>query len=174
MLAKLDRFGYVDPRRGVSHGEVCDIHVASSGDAGATWSNATGIAEDDWRLNACPHSGASLAALGKRLFVATGVGDGPAAEIPEAGELLSDFGAARFQIFEGIGRDIDNLQIQFSRTKNKIEIAEGIKLTEVCAVGRNLLVVTPAQDLRSAQGILDALTQQPGESEAEKTVAQVI
>jgi hypothetical protein len=28
------------------------------------------VAEDDWRINGCPHSGASLAMLGKRLFVA--------------------------------------------------------------------------------------------------------
>ena len=56
--------------RGVSHGDVRDIQVASSPDGGATWSKPTGIAEDDWHLNACPHSGASLAVLGKRLFVA--------------------------------------------------------------------------------------------------------
>lgn len=56
--------------RGVSHDEVRDIDVASSNDAGATWSNPAGISEDNWRLNGCPHSGASLATLGKRLFVA--------------------------------------------------------------------------------------------------------
>jgi hypothetical protein len=56
--------------RGVSHGDVRDIQVASSSDGGATWSKPTGIAEDNWHLNACPHSGASLAVIGKRLFVA--------------------------------------------------------------------------------------------------------
>lgn len=56
--------------RGVSHGDVRDIQVASSPDGGATWSKPTAIAEDNWHLNACPHSGASLAVLGKRLFVA--------------------------------------------------------------------------------------------------------
>jgi hypothetical protein len=56
--------------RGVSHGDVRDIQVASSADGGGTWSKPAGIAEDNWRLNACPHSGASLAVLGKRLFVA--------------------------------------------------------------------------------------------------------
>jgi hypothetical protein len=56
--------------RGVSHGDVRDIQVASSSDGGATWSKPAGIAEDNWRLNACPHSGASLAVVGKRLFVA--------------------------------------------------------------------------------------------------------
>ena len=56
--------------RGVSRGDVRDIQVASSPDGGATWSKPTGIAEDNWHLNACPHSGASLAVLGRRLFVA--------------------------------------------------------------------------------------------------------
>ena len=56
--------------RGVSHGDVRDIQVASSSDAGITWSKPTGIAEDNWHLNACPHSGASLAVIGKRPFVA--------------------------------------------------------------------------------------------------------
>ena len=56
--------------RGVSRGDVRDIHVASSSDGGATWSKPAGVAEDNWHLNACPHSGAPLAVLGKRLFVA--------------------------------------------------------------------------------------------------------
>jgi hypothetical protein len=55
--------------RGVSHGDVRDIQVASSLDGGATWSKPSGVAEDNWHLNACPHSGAALAMLGKRLFV---------------------------------------------------------------------------------------------------------
>jgi hypothetical protein len=56
--------------RGVSRGDVRDILVASSSNGGATWSKPSGIAEDNWRLNACPHSGASLAMIGNRLFVA--------------------------------------------------------------------------------------------------------
>ena len=56
--------------RGVSHGDIRDIQVGSSADGGAIWSKPAGIAEDDWRLNGCPHSGASLAVVGKRLFVA--------------------------------------------------------------------------------------------------------
>ena len=56
--------------RGVASGDVRDIHVASSPDGGATWSKPAGVAEDNWHLNACPHSGASLAVIGNRLFVA--------------------------------------------------------------------------------------------------------
>ncbi len=56
--------------RGISHGDIRDVQVASSADGGATWSKPTGVAEDNWHLNGCPHSGASLALLGRRLFVA--------------------------------------------------------------------------------------------------------
>jgi hypothetical protein len=56
--------------RGVSHGDIRNIQVASSTDGGTTWSKPTGVAEDNWHLNACPHSGAPLAVIGKRLFVA--------------------------------------------------------------------------------------------------------
>ena len=56
--------------RSVAQGDVRDIHIASSPDAGATWSKPSGVAEDNWHLNACPHSGASLAVIGNRLFVA--------------------------------------------------------------------------------------------------------
>lgn len=56
--------------RGVLDGNVRDIFVASSSDSGATWSAPSRVAEDNWVLNGCPHSGASLAAIGKRLFVA--------------------------------------------------------------------------------------------------------
>jgi hypothetical protein len=56
--------------RSVAKGDVRDIHVASSPDGGTTWSKPSGVAEDNWHLNACPHSGASLAVIGTRLFVA--------------------------------------------------------------------------------------------------------
>jgi hypothetical protein len=56
--------------RGVAQGDVRDIHVATTADGGATWSKPSGVAEDNWHLNACPHSGASLAVIGNRLFAA--------------------------------------------------------------------------------------------------------
>ncbi len=56
--------------RAVASDSARDIQVASSADGGSTWSKPSGVAEDNWRLNACPHSGASLATIGKRLFVA--------------------------------------------------------------------------------------------------------
>jgi hypothetical protein len=56
--------------RGVLDNNVRDIFVASSTDAGATWSQPVRVAEDNWSLNGCPHSGAAMASIGKRLFVA--------------------------------------------------------------------------------------------------------
>ena len=43
--------------------------VATSTDGGKTWSNGSLVAPDNFQLNGCPHSGPSLAVLGKRLFV---------------------------------------------------------------------------------------------------------
>ena len=56
--------------RAVLDGDVRDTVVATSHDGGKTWGKPVRVAEDDWRINGCPHSGASLAMLGQRLFVA--------------------------------------------------------------------------------------------------------
>lgn len=56
--------------RGVLDGNVRDIFVAASTDEGMTWGMPVRLAEDNWVLNGCPHSGASMASIGKRLFVA--------------------------------------------------------------------------------------------------------
>jgi len=56
--------------RGVLENNVRDIFVAASQDSGATWGSPVRVAEDNWVLNGCPHSGAALAAIGKRLFIA--------------------------------------------------------------------------------------------------------
>jgi hypothetical protein len=55
--------------RKVLDDNVRDIFVATSNDGGATWSAGTRVAEDNWVLNGCPHSGAAMASLGKRLFI---------------------------------------------------------------------------------------------------------
>jgi hypothetical protein len=56
--------------RGVVAGNVRDIFAAYSTDGGATWSEGVRVAEDNWVLNGCPHSGAAMGTLGKRLFIA--------------------------------------------------------------------------------------------------------
>jgi hypothetical protein len=58
--------------RGVQDENVRDIFVAASRDGGATWGGGQRVAEDNWRINGCPHSGASMASLGERLFIAWG------------------------------------------------------------------------------------------------------
>lgn len=56
--------------RKVLDGNVRDIFVSTSHDAGSTWDPPVRVAEDNWILNGCPHSGAALATLGRRLFIA--------------------------------------------------------------------------------------------------------
>ena len=55
--------------RRVIDDNIRDIFVSTSTDAGASWKPGVRVAEDNWKLNGCPHSGAATAALGKRLFV---------------------------------------------------------------------------------------------------------
>lgn len=56
--------------RGVLDNDIRDIFVATSTDGGATFCSSTRVAEDNWQINGCPHSGPSLATLGSRLFAA--------------------------------------------------------------------------------------------------------
>jgi hypothetical protein len=55
--------------RGVVDDNIRDIFLSTSTDAGASWKKGVRVAEDNWKLNGCPHSGAATAVLGKRLFV---------------------------------------------------------------------------------------------------------
>ena len=56
--------------RGVESGDMRDIMVVVSGDAGRTWSDAALIARDGWKIRGCPHVGASVAYLNDRVYVA--------------------------------------------------------------------------------------------------------
>lgn len=56
--------------RGVLDNNVRDIFVAASADEGVTWGAPVRVAEDNWVLNGCPHSGASMGSIGKRLYIA--------------------------------------------------------------------------------------------------------
>jgi hypothetical protein len=56
--------------RGVLDNNVRDIFVGTSSDQGVTWGTGKRVAEDNWVLNGCPHSGAAMSAIGKRLFLA--------------------------------------------------------------------------------------------------------
>ncbi|MBZ5628972.1 MAG: glycoside hydrolase [Acidobacteriia bacterium] len=55
--------------RKVFDGNVRDLAVVTSSDGGKSWANPVRVAQDNWQINGCPHSGPSLAALGNRLFV---------------------------------------------------------------------------------------------------------
>jgi hypothetical protein len=55
--------------RKVFDGNVRDVAVVTSRDGGESWANPVRVAQDNWQINGCPHSGPSLAVLGNRLFV---------------------------------------------------------------------------------------------------------
>ena len=55
--------------RAVFDNNVRDFVVATSADGGQSWGQPVRVAEDNWSINGCPHSGSSLAVLGKRLYV---------------------------------------------------------------------------------------------------------
>jgi hypothetical protein len=48
---------------------IRDIAVVTSTNGGKTWGEPVRVAEDNWQINGCPHSGPSLAVLGNRLFI---------------------------------------------------------------------------------------------------------
>jgi hypothetical protein len=54
--------------RGVIGDNIRDIFIATSSDSGATFGKAVRVAEDNWKINGCPHSGAALATVGTRLI----------------------------------------------------------------------------------------------------------
>jgi hypothetical protein len=55
--------------RAVFDNNVRDFVIATSTDGGQSWGKAARVAEDNWSINGCPHSGSSMALLGKRLYV---------------------------------------------------------------------------------------------------------
>jgi hypothetical protein len=56
--------------RGVIGDDIRDTFVGTSTDGGATFSTPVRVAEDNWRISGCPHSGPSLATMGGKLFAA--------------------------------------------------------------------------------------------------------
>jgi hypothetical protein len=81
--------------RGVSHDDIRDIFVGTSTDGGATFSALAPVAEDNWRINGCPHSGPSLATMGGKLFAAwrTVTGDRGRVYIASSGDHGAHFSA---------------------------------------------------------------------------------
>ncbi len=82
--------------RHVIDGSVRDVVVASSSDQGKTWSAPVRVAKDDWRLEGCPHSGPTMAALPAGLFIAwyTGAKDKASLQLSRSTDGAKSFGAA--------------------------------------------------------------------------------
>ena len=81
--------------RGVINDDVRDIFVGASTDGGATFGAPTRVAEDNWRISGCPHSGPSLATMGGKLFAAwrTVSGDRGRVYIASSGDNGAHFSA---------------------------------------------------------------------------------
>ncbi len=79
--------------RGVINDDIRDIFVGTSADGGATFSTPARVAEDNWRINGCPHSGPSLATMDGKLFTAwrTVTGDRGRVYIASSGDKGAHF-----------------------------------------------------------------------------------
>ncbi len=55
--------------RQVYDGNIRDMTMATSSDGGKTFAAPVRIAEDNWKINGCPHCGASMLKQGNRLWV---------------------------------------------------------------------------------------------------------
>ena len=80
--------------RHIFPGSIRDMVVATSRDGGETFDPPVRVAEDNWEIKGCPHSGPSLLQVGDRLYIAWFTGGGDA----EPGIRLSwsDDGGASF------------------------------------------------------------------------------
>jgi hypothetical protein len=56
--------------RNVDAGDVRDMMLAVSSDSSASFSKPVLIANDNWKINGCPHTGPQLVVKGKRLYAA--------------------------------------------------------------------------------------------------------
>ncbi|MBV8881284.1 MAG: exo-alpha-sialidase [Planctomycetaceae bacterium] len=72
-----------------------DIVVSSSTDRGRSWSAPVRVANDDWRLDGCPHSGPTMAVLPSGLFIAwyTGAKDKASLQVARSTDGGKSFGA---------------------------------------------------------------------------------
>src|ERR1044071_4871355 len=77
-----------------------------------------------------------------------------------------------FAVGAGLVADgqVDDPQVELGRAEEEVEIAEGIKIPKVIAVGGDGLVILFEKDLGAAEGVLEGLAEKPGEGGAEKLV----
>lgn len=55
--------------RQVFEGSIRDMALATSNDGGKTFSEPARVATDNWKIDGCPHSGATMAVRGERLWI---------------------------------------------------------------------------------------------------------
>src|SRR5262245_8550424 len=72
--------------------------------------------------------------------------------------------------FTVTNRNIADLEVQLSRAKQKVEIAERIEITKYVAVLRHPKIIPAEERFRTAQRILDGLSQYPRERDTEEFI----
>lgn len=103
--AALTSEGPVAAFRDRSEQEVRDINFVRRQQGG--WSEPRPVHADNWRINACPVNGPSVAADGRRVALAwyTGEGDSPRVQVAFSGDAGATFGApTRVDDGEALGR----------------------------------------------------------------------
>lgn len=91
---------------------------------------------------------------------------------PEVDKAV-DIGGAIDPFFVTNG-DLGNFKIELGGAKEKIEITEGIEITEEFSVLGNFVIVAFAEGFGAAQGVFDGLIQEIGEGKTKKFVAEVV
>src|SRR5687768_17060228 len=84
-----------------------------------------------------------------------------------------DFGVARYARSVA-HRHLHQGQLDTRGAEEQVEVSERVELAKLLPGGRDTLVIGFPQDLRPAQRILDALTQEPGKDEAEELISEQI
>jgi hypothetical protein len=112
--------------RGVVEGDIRDIWLATSTDNGATFTQPVRVAADNWKISGCPHSGASMAVKGKRLYVAWhSEGDGTNAGIRLAWSDDGGKSFARAAIVSGAIVDTNHPMLSMSEDGRLLMVFKG-------------------------------------------------
>src|SRR5688500_19591214 len=76
--------------------------------------------------------------------------------------------------FTVTNRQVDDLAIEFGRAEDQVIVAEWVKIAKIGTVGCNLFVIAAPEDFCATQGILDGLSEQPGERYTKELIAKKI
>jgi hypothetical protein len=112
--------------RSVFLGEIRDVVLASSADQGETFGPQIRVANDDWKIAGCPHSGPSLAVEGARLYISwfsEGTGTNPGIRVTWSDDSGASFAAP--QIVSGRILDANHPVLSVSEDGRVVLVFQG-------------------------------------------------